>query len=181
MVFHWCQSDTKSSRFSKTFLSILADLSNVVFWLVSILPLISYPLVFQRLLQSYRLQMESTSFPCSTVLFSSLAKYKYPRNFFASHSLYDRFYFVHITFNKNGQNSISCTIPSDHLSYPVIYTLVFWVHFATFSYNVVNRFITVTKSTTCALFFFSHYSSRTQEVNTIDSAKNAQTAFPSGE
>ena len=35
MVFHWILSDSKSPQVSKTFLTILADLSNVVVWMVS--------------------------------------------------------------------------------------------------------------------------------------------------
>ena len=41
MVFHWGLSDSKSPQVSRTFLSILADLNNVVVWLVSTRPLIS--------------------------------------------------------------------------------------------------------------------------------------------
>ena len=52
MVFHWSLSDSKSSQISRTLLSILAVLNNVVVWMVSIRPptsksssLFSYPLV----------------------------------------------------------------------------------------------------------------------------------------
>ena len=38
MVFHWSLSDNKSPQVSRTLLSILADLSNVVVWIVSTLP-----------------------------------------------------------------------------------------------------------------------------------------------
>ena len=41
MVFHWSQSDSKSSQVSRTLLSILADLNNVVVWMVFTRPLIS--------------------------------------------------------------------------------------------------------------------------------------------
>ena len=41
MVFHWSLSDSKSPQVSKALLSILADLSNVVVWIVSTRPLIS--------------------------------------------------------------------------------------------------------------------------------------------
>ena len=41
MVFHWSLSDNKSPQVSKTFLSIPADLSNAVVWLVSARPVIS--------------------------------------------------------------------------------------------------------------------------------------------
>ena len=41
MVFQWSLSDSKSSQVSKTLLSILADLSNAVVWMVSIRPVIS--------------------------------------------------------------------------------------------------------------------------------------------
>ena len=40
MVFHWSLSDSKSPQVSRTLLSILADCSNAVFWMVSILLLI---------------------------------------------------------------------------------------------------------------------------------------------
>ena len=35
MVFYWGLSDIKSPQVSSTLLSILADLNNVVFWMVS--------------------------------------------------------------------------------------------------------------------------------------------------
>ena len=41
MVFHWSRSDSKSPQISRTFLSILADLNNVVVWMVSTGPFIS--------------------------------------------------------------------------------------------------------------------------------------------
>ena len=41
MVFHKSLSDSKSPQVSRTLLSILADLSNIVVWMVSVLPLIS--------------------------------------------------------------------------------------------------------------------------------------------
>ena len=41
MVFHWSLRDNKSPQISWTFLSILADLNNVVVWTVSTPPLIS--------------------------------------------------------------------------------------------------------------------------------------------
>ena len=41
MLFHWSLIDSKSSQVSRTFLSILADLSNAVVWMVSTRPFIS--------------------------------------------------------------------------------------------------------------------------------------------
>ena len=41
MVFHWSLSDNKSPQVSRTLLSILAVLNNVVVWMVSTRPLIS--------------------------------------------------------------------------------------------------------------------------------------------
>ena len=41
MDFYWSLSDSKSIQVSTTPLSFLADLNNTVFWMVSILPLIS--------------------------------------------------------------------------------------------------------------------------------------------
>ena len=41
MVFHWSLSDSKSPQVSRTRLSILAVLSNVVVWIVSTRPLTS--------------------------------------------------------------------------------------------------------------------------------------------
>ena len=41
MVFHWTLIDSKSLQISRTLLSILADLSNAVVWMVSARPLIS--------------------------------------------------------------------------------------------------------------------------------------------
>ena len=41
MVFHWSLSNNKSPQVFKTLLSILADLSNAVVWIVSTRPLIS--------------------------------------------------------------------------------------------------------------------------------------------
>ena len=40
MVFHWSLSDSKSPQFSRTLPGILADLNNVVVWMVSTGPLI---------------------------------------------------------------------------------------------------------------------------------------------
>ena len=41
MVFHWSLSDSKSPQVSRTLLSIMAVLNNVVVWMVSICPFIS--------------------------------------------------------------------------------------------------------------------------------------------
>ena len=41
MVFYWSLSSSKSPQVSRTLLSILADLNNVIVWMVSIRPLIS--------------------------------------------------------------------------------------------------------------------------------------------
>ena len=41
MVFNWNLSDSKSPQISRTLLSILADLSNVVVWTISTRPVIS--------------------------------------------------------------------------------------------------------------------------------------------
>ena len=41
MVSHWSLSDNKPSQVSRILLSILADLSNAVVWMLSALPLIS--------------------------------------------------------------------------------------------------------------------------------------------
>ena len=41
MVFHWGLSDSKSPQISRTLLSILVDLNNVVVWVVFTCPLIS--------------------------------------------------------------------------------------------------------------------------------------------
>ena len=41
MGFDWSPSDCNSRQFSRTLLSILADLSNAVVWMISVLPLIS--------------------------------------------------------------------------------------------------------------------------------------------
>ena len=41
VVFYWGLSNSKSPQVSRTLLSILADLNNAVFWMVSILPRIS--------------------------------------------------------------------------------------------------------------------------------------------
>ena len=43
MVFHWSLSDSKSPQFSRTLLSILADLNNAVVWMVSTCPLFLSP------------------------------------------------------------------------------------------------------------------------------------------
>ena len=43
MLFHWSLSDSKSCQVSRTFLSILTDLYNVVVWIVSTCSLISKP------------------------------------------------------------------------------------------------------------------------------------------
>ena len=41
MVFQWSLSDSKSPQVSRTLLGILADLNNVVVWMVSTSPVIS--------------------------------------------------------------------------------------------------------------------------------------------
>ena len=41
MVYHWSLSDSESSQVSETLLSILADLSNAVIWMVTTRPFIS--------------------------------------------------------------------------------------------------------------------------------------------
>ena len=41
MIFPWSQSDNQSTQISRTLLSILANLSIAVVWIVSILPTIS--------------------------------------------------------------------------------------------------------------------------------------------
>ena len=41
MIFHWSLSENKSPQVSRTLLGILADLNNVVIWIVSTRPLIS--------------------------------------------------------------------------------------------------------------------------------------------
>ena len=41
MIFYWSLSEKKSSQVSRTFLSILADLSNALVWIVSTRPFIS--------------------------------------------------------------------------------------------------------------------------------------------
>ena len=41
MLSHWSLSDSKSSQVTRTLRSILADLSNEIFWMVSIRPFIS--------------------------------------------------------------------------------------------------------------------------------------------
>ena len=43
MIFHWSLGDSKSLQVSRTLLSILADLNNIVVWMVSTRPLISRP------------------------------------------------------------------------------------------------------------------------------------------
>ena len=42
----WCLSDSKSPQVSRTLLSILADLSNAIVWMVPTCPLISKSSVF---------------------------------------------------------------------------------------------------------------------------------------
>ena len=41
MVFHWILSDSKSPQVSRTLLSILVDLYNVIVWMLSTGPIIS--------------------------------------------------------------------------------------------------------------------------------------------
>ena len=61
MVFPWSLSDSKSYQVSKADLSILADLSNAVVWMVSTHPLIfesSFPeLILWWLYQEDQLQL----------------------------------------------------------------------------------------------------------------------------
>ena len=74
IVFHWSVSDSKSPQISRTLLSILADLYNVLVWMVSIRPLISNSSSphFQSLwgpFLEHRLQLVSSSLWCSTAFF----------------------------------------------------------------------------------------------------------------
>ena len=73
--FQWSLSDSKSPQVSKDFLSIQAGLSNVLVWMVSILPLISNSsCLFSNLLgpfQVHRVQLVLLSPLCPTV-FSAL-------------------------------------------------------------------------------------------------------------
>ena len=78
MVFHRSLSDYKSPQVSRSFLSILGDLTNALFWMVS-----THPLIFKSsssftnlwwLFQELQLWLVSLTHPCSTVcLFFSIS------------------------------------------------------------------------------------------------------------
>ena len=69
MVFHWSLNDSKFPQISRTFLCILADLSNALVWMVSVrLPL---PIPFARLwgpFRAHQLLSVSPSLSCSILL-----------------------------------------------------------------------------------------------------------------
>ena len=46
MIFYWGLGDSKSPQVSRTFLSILVDLSDVVVWMVSVRPQISVIIIY---------------------------------------------------------------------------------------------------------------------------------------
>ena len=48
LVLYWSLSESKSPHVSRTLLNILADLNNIVVWMVLSLPLISIPLIFSQ-------------------------------------------------------------------------------------------------------------------------------------
>ena len=74
-IFHWSLNDSKSPLVSRTLLSILANLNNIVVWMVSVLPMISNSFnLFSclcRPFQSYQLQLVVPHVP---QLFFSLSK-----------------------------------------------------------------------------------------------------------
>ena len=82
VVFYQSLSDDKSLKDSRTFLSILTDLSNVVVWLVSVCPLISQspsflnnPLVIVR---SAPTTSDITVTFIFLTFFNSLTSFRYP-------------------------------------------------------------------------------------------------------
>ena len=60
MVFHWSLSDSKSLQVSKTLLSILADLNNVVVWMVSTRP--DYYYCYYLLIRVFHISVSWWSF-----------------------------------------------------------------------------------------------------------------------
>ena len=79
MVFHWSFNDSKSPQVPRTFLSILANLNNIVVLIVSTNPLISKsPSPFNNPLVTVPKAPMTTSLSCSTVFFFySLARSSY--------------------------------------------------------------------------------------------------------
>ena len=86
MVFHKSLRDSKSSRVSRTFLSILADLNNALVWMVSTFPLISKfssPITNPLGIVPRAPITFGITFMFHSFLFSSLARYRYSSLFFS--------------------------------------------------------------------------------------------------
>ena len=82
MTFHWSLSGSKFLQTSWTLLRNQVDLNNAVIWIISILPLISYPhpVFFSGFLGYYSNCANFRCYPRNSHfshLFSSLAKSKY--------------------------------------------------------------------------------------------------------
>ena len=86
MVFRWSMSDNTSPQISRTLLSILVDCSSAVFWMVSMLPLISrFSSLFSKLfvtVPSARTTIGITFTLMFHSLFNSLARSRYLSLFF---------------------------------------------------------------------------------------------------
>ena len=81
MVSHWILSDNKSPQVSRTLLSILANLSNALVWMIPLVLLFSntpVPLpIFWLLYEKHQLQLVSPSLSCSPIFSNFLERSRY--------------------------------------------------------------------------------------------------------
>ena len=115
MVFHRSLRDNKSPQVSRTLLSVLADLSNAVVWMVSTRPVIfkffSLLPIFWWLYREHQLQLVWPSLSNSTVFLNSIVRSRY-LSFF---SLFFQFYLVVSRDIKVHNSSFSFFVPYYYL------------------------------------------------------------------
>ena len=85
MVFQRCLSESKFPKFSRTILSILTDLNNIVVWTQLFLWFTILPMPFPSLWGPFKMQLVSPSSSCSTgFLYYYYYYYFTPWEFFTS-------------------------------------------------------------------------------------------------
>ena len=110
MIFQWSLSDCKSFQVSRTLLSILVDLRNVVVWMVSVRPLISNsssPLIKRLwIVPSAPITIGITVIFMYHSFFSSLVKFRclsfFPFSLFLTLLSARRLSFFYLIFTRSG-------------------------------------------------------------------------------
>ena len=175
MIFHWSLRDNKSPQVSRTLLSIQANLSNALVWIVSTRSLISKssspftkPLVtvprapitigitvtfmFHRHLsflsaffKLYSLVGRDTKVRSSGQVLVIHIYHKIPEKF-VYHILQYRFWVVRILFFVWSNLNFLHNSPVDHLLHTVVSSLIlFLCEFAVLAYYVIDCFVSITK------------------------------------